>query len=82
MAFTDPQSITVDGVATSLPRVLTGTTVGSFKSADAVKEVTIDPRGSAKRRRNVCALLFEAQHSRPSQSRNFDHEPVYGFGHD
>jgi hypothetical protein len=53
MAFTDPQSITVDGVATSLPRVLTGTTVGSFKSADAVKEVTIDPRGSAKRRRNV-----------------------------
>jgi len=53
MAYTDPQAITVDGTAHSLPRVLTGTTVGKFVSADAVRELTIDPRGSAKRRRNV-----------------------------
>lgn len=53
MAYTDPQAITVDGTAHALPRVLTGTTVGKFISADAARELTIDPRGSAKRRRNV-----------------------------
>jgi hypothetical protein len=53
MAYTDPQAITVDAVPYSLPRVLTGTTVGRFVSADATRELTIDPRGSAKRRRNV-----------------------------
>jgi hypothetical protein len=56
MAFTDPQSVTIDGTASSLPRVLTGTTVGQFKSADAVLELTVDPRGTAKRRRNVGRL--------------------------
>lgn len=53
MAFTDPQSVTVDAVPYSLGRVLTGTTVGRFVSADALREVTIDPRGTATRRRNV-----------------------------
>ncbi len=53
MAYIDPQSITVNAVPYSLPRQITGTTVGRFISADAVREVTIDPRGSAKRRRNV-----------------------------
>jgi hypothetical protein len=53
MAYNDPQSITVDGTAYSLPRVLTGTTVGRFVSADALRELTVDPRGTAKRRRNV-----------------------------
>jgi len=53
MAYTDPQAITVDGTAYTLPRVITGTTVGRFVSADAVRELTIDPRGTAKRRRNV-----------------------------
>jgi hypothetical protein len=53
MAYNDPQAVTVDGTAYSLPRVITGTTVGKFVSADANKELTIDPRGTAKRRRNV-----------------------------
>ncbi len=53
MAYTDPQTITVDAVPYTLPRVITGTTVGRFVSADAVREITIDPRGTAKRRRNV-----------------------------
>lgn len=53
MAFTDPQSVTVNAVPYSLPRVLTGTTVGKFVSADAIREITVDPRGTAKRRRNV-----------------------------
>lgn len=53
MAYNDPQSVTHNAVAVSLPRVITGTTVGRFVSADAVFELTVDPRGSAKRRRNV-----------------------------
>jgi hypothetical protein len=53
MAYNDPQSITVNAVPYALPRVNTGTVVGRFVSADAVRELTVDPRGSAKRRRNV-----------------------------
>lgn len=58
MAFTDPQSVTISGTAVSHPRVITGTTVGRFVSADANSELTVDPRGTAKRRRNV-ARLYE-----------------------
>jgi hypothetical protein len=53
MAYTDPQTVTISGTPITLPRVLTGTTVGRFISADANDELTIDPRGTAKRRRNV-----------------------------
>ncbi len=53
MAFTDPQSITLSGTTSPLPRILTGTTVGDFRSGDGNIELTIDPRGTAKRRRNV-----------------------------
>jgi len=56
MAFTDPQSITVNSVATSLPRVITGTTVGNFVSADAAKVLTLDPRSTSNRKRNVARL--------------------------
>lgn len=56
MAFTDPQSITVDGTANSLPRILTGTSTGRFLSPDARIELTVDPRGSKSRRRNVARV--------------------------
>lgn len=61
MAFNDPQSTTIAGTTTSLPRILTGTTVGSFKSADGTIELTIDPRGTAKRRRNVVRLYVKKE---------------------
>lgn len=59
MAYTDPQTLTIATVATTFPRVLTGTTVGSFITADAKGELTIDPRGTAKRRRNVARLYVK-----------------------
>lgn len=59
MAYTDPQTLTIATVATTFPRVLTGTTVGSFITADAKGELTIDPRGTAKRRRNVARLYLK-----------------------
>lgn len=43
MAFTDPQSITIDGVTTSLPRVLTGTNKGEFTSADSAIQIEVQP---------------------------------------
>lgn len=66
MAYNDPQSITVGGTATSLPRVLTGTTVGKFISSDAAKELTIDPRGTSRRRRNVARLYTKRSIADPS----------------
>lgn len=59
MAYNDPQAITHNAVAVSLPRVITGTTVGKFVAADATMELTVDPRGSAKRRRNVVRLYVK-----------------------
>ncbi len=65
MAFSDPQSITINGVTTPLPRILTGTTVGSFKSADGTIELTLDPRGTSKRRRNVARLYVKTNVTDP-----------------
>jgi hypothetical protein len=59
VAFTDPQSITISGVTTPLVRILTGTTVGTFRSADGSNELTLDPRGTGKRRRNVARLYVK-----------------------
>jgi hypothetical protein len=56
MALADPQSVTISAVPVSLPRILTGTSVGTFKASDARTELTLDPRGTAKRRRNVGRL--------------------------
>jgi hypothetical protein len=50
MAFSDPQSITVNAVARSLPRYLSGTNVGTFISADAISQLSIDPNGTRTRR--------------------------------
>jgi H+/gluconate symporter-like permease len=50
MAFTDPQSITVNAVARSLLRILTGSAVGTFFTADGVTTFTIDPSGTKARR--------------------------------
>jgi hypothetical protein len=50
VAFTDPQSITVNAVARSLPRILTGSSVGTFVTADGVTTLTVDPTGTKARR--------------------------------
>jgi hypothetical protein len=50
MAFTDPQSVTVNAVARSLPRILTGTNVGNFVTADGITTLTVDPSSTKARR--------------------------------
>jgi hypothetical protein len=59
MAYNDPQAVTHNAVAVSLGRVITGTTVGRFVSPDATIELTVDPRGTAKRRRNVARFYVK-----------------------
>lgn len=56
MAYSDPQSVTINSIAIPLPRTLTGTTVGQFVSADRNTTLTVDPRSTAKRRRNTVRL--------------------------
>lgn len=56
MAFNDPQSITINAVARSLPRFLNGTQVGQFNSADGVTQLTIDPKGTRTRRSNKVSI--------------------------
>jgi len=50
VAFSDPQTVTVNAVARPLPRYLTGTNVGTFTSADAITQLAIDPNGTRTRR--------------------------------
>lgn len=40
MAFTDPQSITISAVATSLPRVSTGDGKSTYQSSDGMLKLT------------------------------------------
>ncbi len=59
MAFNDPQSITISGTAIPLGRVLTGTTQGTFVSADSKTRIVVDPSSTAKRNRKTLRLYQE-----------------------
>lgn len=49
MAFTDPQSITIDGSTISLPRQLDKSGIGKFISADGSYTIEVAPKtGSTK----------------------------------
>jgi len=41
MAFADPQSVTISGVTTSLPRVSNGENTGAFKSNDGTLTLSV-----------------------------------------
>lgn len=56
MAFTDPQSVTINTVATSLPRISTGDTKSMYSSADENKVLTISHQPSATRQRHMIRL--------------------------
>jgi hypothetical protein len=56
VALSDPQSITIDGTAISLPRVYTGTKQGSFVSADGKTRLIVDPTSTKTRNRKAIRL--------------------------
>lgn len=53
MAFADPQSVTINAVANSLPRVSSGVNVGTFRKDDGNVELTVSHRYGARNRRVV-----------------------------
>lgn len=53
MAFTDPQTITIDAVAISLPRVLTKSGTGQFTAADGTTQLEVLPVNGKTKVRTV-----------------------------
>jgi hypothetical protein len=50
MAFSDPQSLTINAVATSLPRTGFGTDKGTFTSADGTVTLAISHQNGRRKR--------------------------------
>lgn len=55
MALTDPQSVTIAGVATSLPRVGTSGTSSTYQSNDGAVKMTVSHQ-NGKRNRHLIRL--------------------------
>lgn len=53
MSFTDPQSVTINAVAQTLPRVSSGVNSGVFRKDDANVELTISHSYGKRTRRQV-----------------------------
>lgn len=53
MAFTDPQSVTINAVAQPLPRISAPTGAGSFQKDDGSYKLTISHQMGKRTRRNV-----------------------------
>lgn len=56
MAFSDPISITLAGVATSLPRISTGGNASNYATSDGLLRLTISHQPGAKRTRRMMRL--------------------------
>jgi hypothetical protein len=56
--FTDPQSVTINAVATSLPRIASGNQLGTFSSTDGtvVESIAHTSSGKSKRFRRTLRL--------------------------
>lgn len=53
MAFSDPQSITVNAVAQSLPRVSTGDNTSSYRKEDGLYRMTVRHSYGKRNRTNI-----------------------------
>lgn len=88
MSYADPQSITLNAVATSLPRTSSGANFGGFSSADRALQLDVSSSYGRRTRRTVrlnqskisADVLIPTQNARSSMSvyMVIDH-PVNGF---
>jgi hypothetical protein len=53
MAFADPQSVTINAVANSLPRVSSGVDSGSFQKDDATVKLSVSSSYGKRTRRTI-----------------------------
>lgn len=49
MAFTDPQTITIDSTAYAMARIYTGTSQGRFATSDGNTRIELDPKVGSRR---------------------------------
>jgi hypothetical protein len=86
--FADPQSVTINGGAVSLPRISSDGGVGEFLSADGLTRFTIKQNVSAKRFRREARLTISKVATDPLTAVNQEistsvylviDEPKWGF---
>lgn len=91
MAFTDPQSVTIDGVAYSMPRVSSEQTKSLYSEATEALKMTISHQESKGRTRRMCRLDKRVVAADPLTAVNVYQtlavylvidEPEYGFSID
>jgi len=87
MAFADPQSITIDGTAVSLPRVSSGVNTGGFSSNDGNLKLSVSHQ-YGKRTRRQYRMDFQKIAADPLTSANVRYQgsvylvvdqPIVGF---
>jgi hypothetical protein len=89
--FTDPQSVTIDGVAHSMPRISADGTKALYSEADETLKMTISHQESKGRTRHMCRLDMRVVAADPLTSVNeykscavylVIDEPEFGFADD
>lgn len=75
MAFADPQSVTINAVANSLPRISSGVNTGTFQKDDATVKLSVSHQYGTRIRRQlridhskVAADVFTSDNTKYSMS--------------
>jgi len=68
MSFADPQSVTIVGGATSLPRTASGQNIGAFTSADALTKLSVASDYKPQRIRRTARLDLSKVAANPFDS--------------
>lgn len=88
MAFSDPQSVTINSVATSLPRVTVGNNECIYRSANETVQLRISHQSSKGRKRRMVRLDQTVIAADPLTAENAEQkagiylvvdEPTWGF---
>jgi urease gamma subunit len=87
MAFADPQSVTINSIAISLPRVGSGVGTGQFKANDGLVTLSVS-HANGKRNRRTMRLEHHKTAADPFTGNNVDYSmtfyvvadvPKYGY---
>lgn len=88
MAFSDPQSVTINAVPVSLPRISVGDSASTYKSADEAVQLRISHQATKGRKRRMVRLDKRVIAADPLTAENAYQtagvylvidEPEYGF---
>lgn len=88
MAFADPQSVTINAVPISLPRVSVGVSEATYRNADETVQVRISHQQSKGRKRRMVRLDQTVIAADPLTAENAEQkagvylvvdEPTWGF---